>query len=141
MIFLRNIDPWFVLEMFYAEDRRGSDPRRSDTQFVQQLDERHEQGDDDEADDQTEDDHHHRFEQTDQAFDEDGDFFVVDVGDLIEHGVEGTGFLADVDHVDDHVVDDPGFLEGHGHRFPFADGGRRFWSKRERRPFPAVSRR
>ena len=38
------------------------------------------------------------------------DFFVVDVGDLVEHGVEGAGLLADVDHVDHHVVDDPRFL-------------------------------
>ena len=37
----------------------------------------------------------------------DVDFFVVVVGDLVEHGVEVAGLLADVDHVDDHVVDEP----------------------------------
>ena len=41
------------------------------------------------------------------ALDQHVHFFVVDVGDLVEHRVEVAGFLADVDHVDDHVVDEP----------------------------------
>ena len=35
-----------------------------------------------------------------------GDFFVVGVGHLVEHGIEFAGLLAHVDHVDDHVVED-----------------------------------
>ena len=45
-----------------------------------------------------------------RLFDQDVDFLVVEVGDLVEHGVEVAGLFADVDHVDHHVVDQPALL-------------------------------
>src|SRR5579871_2749224 len=57
-------------------------------QAFQELDQGEEQGDDDEADDAAQDDDHDRFKQADEAFHQRIDFFVVEVGDLVEHGVE-----------------------------------------------------
>ncbi len=48
-------------------------------------------------------------------------FFVVDVGDLVEHGVQVAGLLADVDHVDHHVVHQPALLQRLGDGFALAD--------------------
>jgi len=38
------------------------------------------------------------------------DLFFVKVGDLAEHGVEGTSLFADADHLADHVRKDVGRL-------------------------------
>src|SRR5262249_50655477 len=79
------------------------------------------QGDDDGADDEAEDHDHDRLEQADQGLDEDVDFLVVDVGNLVEHGVQVAGLLADIHHVDDHVVHEPAFFERLRDGFALAD--------------------
>src|SRR5438445_12991869 len=90
-------------------------------QPFEQFDHGQKQGDDDGADDEAEDHDHEGLEQADQALDQDVDFLVVDVGDLVEHGVQLAGFLADVDHVDDHVVDEAALFHGLGDGFTLAD--------------------
>ena len=45
------------------------------------------------------------------AGDRDVDLFLVEVGDLVEHGVERAGLLADADHLHDHRREDVGLHE------------------------------
>src|SRR5258707_3295046 len=54
--------------------------------------------------------HDHRFHQTGQRVDSIVDLGLEEVGDLAEHGIEGSGFLPDRDHLGDHVGEDVGFL-------------------------------
>src|SRR5262249_26873127 len=91
-------------------------------QVLQQLDHRQEQRDDDAADDAAEEHDHQRLEQADEALDHHVDFFLVHVGDLVQHRVQVARLLADVDHVDDHVVHEPALLERLGDGVALADG-------------------
>src|SRR5712671_5346808 len=54
--------------------------------------------------------HDHRFHQTGQRVDRIVDLGLEEVGDLAEHGIEGSGFLPDRHHLSDHVGKDVGFL-------------------------------
>src|SRR6267154_5897382 len=54
--------------------------------------------------------HDHRFHQTGQRVDRIVDLGLEEVGDLAEHGIEGSRFLPDRHHLGDHVGEDVGFL-------------------------------
>ena len=68
-------------------------------QLLNQTNKRHEQGDDDKADDKAEHDDQKRFHEAHQAVGQYGDFLVVGVGHLVEHGVQFARLLAHVDHI------------------------------------------
>ena len=86
------------------------------------MDQRHEQRDHDEADDQTEHDDHDWFKQTHKTFDSYFHFFIIHVGNFVEHVVQCSCFFPDVHHVDHHFIYDFGFSQRHGDGFPFTDG-------------------
>jgi hypothetical protein len=49
------------------------------------------------------------------------DLVLVEVGDLLQHGVHGAGLLADADHLHDHRREDAGLGERAGHVLALAD--------------------
>ena len=59
--------------------------------------------DHDEADHAADDDDHHRLHDRGERFHRGLDLVLVELGDLVEHRVQGARFLADADHVRDHA--------------------------------------
>jgi len=53
--------------------------------------------------------------------DRDVDFFLVEIGDLCQHGVERAGLLADADHLNHHGRHEAGLHERGRHVLAFRD--------------------
>src|ERR1700720_4338440 len=83
--------------------------------------ERQGHGGHDGADDDAEDRDHQRFDQLYQARHGGVDLFLVEIGDLGQHLVEGAGLLADVDHLYHHRREDLGLGQRLAHGLALFD--------------------
>ena len=88
----------------HFEDRQvhGDDPKRSDGPAQK--------------------DHQQRFDHRGQRLDRRVDLIVIKIGDLLEHGVQGSGLLAHGNHLHDHRGEDAALGQGVGDGPPFGDG-------------------
>src|SRR5450755_1330446 len=82
--------------------------------LADQVEHRHVHRDDDRPDDGAEDRDHHGLHELHESGDRVVDLFLVELGDLVQHRVEGAGLLADADHLHDHRRENLRLAEGLG---------------------------
>ena len=81
------------------------------TEFSNQREQRQVHGDDHAADHQAEEHDHDGFESCEQIFNSNVDFILIEISNLLQHGVHGTGLFADGDHLGHHAREDFRFLQ------------------------------
>src|SRR6266481_6232903 len=91
-------------------------------EFPDQREQRHVHGNDHSADNDTEEDDHDGFKCGQEVFNRRVHFILVEVRNLLQHGIHCAGLFTDGDHLGDHARENRTLFQGFCQRFAFFEG-------------------